>query len=65
MKKYISKIMLFFSLSFFIIALSIVGYNAGFAYSFEGNQPLYLILLFASSALCLGLYRIIDLLEKK
>ena len=64
-KKHISKIMLVFSLSFFIIALSIVVYNAGFSYHFEGNQPLYLILLFASAGLFLGLYRIIDILERK
>jgi len=65
MKKHIPKIMLLFSLTFFIIAMVTVVYNAGHGYSFDGNQQLRLILQFGSTGLFLGLYRIIDILDKK
>jgi hypothetical protein len=64
MKKHISKAMLILSLSFFIIALITVVATAGRGYSFDDNQKLRLILQFLSFGIFLGLYRVIDLLEK-
>ena len=65
MKKHISKIMLLFSLSFFVTALVTVVYHVGHGYSLDHNQQIRLILQFISAGLFLGLYRIIDLLERK
>ena len=65
MKRHILKIMFAFSLSFLAMALYSIVYNLGFGYSFDDNQKLRLILLFLSSGIFLGLYRIMDLLDKK
>ena len=65
MKKYIPKVMLLFALSFFVLALFTVVYHAGYRLSLDHNQQMRLILQFVSAGLFLGLYRIIDLLEKK
>jgi hypothetical protein len=64
MKKHISKVMLIFSIAFFAIALITVVATVGRGYSFDDNQKVQLILQFLSSGIFIGLYRIIDLLEK-
>ena len=65
MKKHISKIMLIFSIIFFVIAIIPFVYYVGSDYSLDYNEQIRLILQFIASGVFLGLYRIIDLLERQ
>ena len=68
MKKHISKIMIVFSILFFIwgVIVFVSSVNVDTFFSFSTNEErLNIILLFSSGGLFLGIYRIIDLLERR
>ena len=65
MKKHISKIILSFSLAFFIWGFIYLIDTIHAWNKIPDAKILNIILLFTSSGLFLGLYSIIDLLERK
>lgn len=65
MKKYISKIMFILAVLFFGSAVFVIGGVVSNNIPWHDTEQIILLILIAFSGLFLGLYRIIDLLEKK